>query len=124
MQDPKGRAAMNWKNEKFYPGPDYLSSSRKRLAPQLIYKGGILNSWNRKTAVALNRGFYNTLPKFAEVSAAEAEVAWMVYDLNHDKQQNRYVLERHKTIYTKLNKSLDQLTRSEAGPEKDFLEHL
>jgi len=36
-----------------YPRPDYLSSSRKRLAPQLIFKGGIINAWGKKTAVAL-----------------------------------------------------------------------
>jgi hypothetical protein len=124
IQDPAKRAQMDWQHKPNYPGPDYLSSSRKRLAPQLIYKGGILNNWRRKTAVALNRGFYETLPRFTEVPADEAEIAWMVYDLNLDKGSNRYVLEKYKTVYTKLSKALTQLTVSDAGDEKDFLEHL
>ena len=42
---------MNWKDQPNYPRPDYLSSSRKRLAPQLIFKGGIFNTWKKKTAL-------------------------------------------------------------------------
>jgi len=124
IKNPSQRMRMDWRHKPNYPRPDYLSSSRKRLAPQLIYKGGILNSWRRKTAVALNRGFFNTLPKFTQVPVADAEIAWMVYDLRHDKHQNRYVLDRYKTVYTKFDKSLKQLTQSEAGREGDFLEHL
>jgi hypothetical protein len=55
MKDPRGRASMDWSNEPNYPRPDYLSSSRKRLAPQLLFKGGILNAWGKKTAVALSQ---------------------------------------------------------------------
>lgn len=51
MKDPESNYAMQWP-AKNYPKPDYLSSSRKRLAPQLIYKGGILNQWGKKMAVA------------------------------------------------------------------------
>lgn len=47
MKDPAATYAMQWPS-KNYPKPDYLSSSRKRLAPQLIYKGGILNKWGKK----------------------------------------------------------------------------
>src|SRR5574341_834338 len=57
MEDPAHRHAMEWAG-RHYPHPDYLSSSRKRLAPQLIYKGGILKSWAKKQAVALHRSFY------------------------------------------------------------------
>ena len=44
MGSPKKRANMDWTEEPNYPRPDYLSSSRKRLAPQLLFKGGILNT--------------------------------------------------------------------------------
>ena len=67
MQDPKNRWNMNWKNEEWWPAPDYVSSSRKRLAPQLIFKSGILHTWKKKTAVALDTGFFATLPKLKEV---------------------------------------------------------
>lgn len=48
-----------WKNR---IRPDYLSLSRKRLVPQLIYKGRILTEWNKKLAVAIQDSFYATLP--------------------------------------------------------------
>ena len=43
MENPPTRYAMEWPSKE-YPSPDYLSSSRKRLAPQLMFKGGILNA--------------------------------------------------------------------------------
>jgi hypothetical protein len=121
MQDPKGRAAMNWKNQDYWPGPDYLSSSRKRLAPQLIFKGGILHTWKKKIAVALDSGFFKTLPPLPEVAKERAEVAWMVYDLKFRKSDNVYVLKRQKTVYTKFATSLDRITRSESGDVADFV---
>ncbi len=81
MEAPAKNAGMDWTIEENYPRPDYLSSSRKRLAPQLIFKGGIINAWSKKTAVALNKGFFNTLPKLPEVEKAEADIAWLIYDL-------------------------------------------
>ncbi|MBI3291878.1 MAG: hypothetical protein HYZ73_03595, partial [Elusimicrobia bacterium] len=74
MKNPAQCRKMDWRQEPNYPRPDFLSSSRKRLAPQLIFKGGILNAWKRKIAVALNTGFYNTLPKLNEVDPKEAEI--------------------------------------------------
>ena len=121
MADPKNRATMNWKNEKYWPGPDYLSSSRKRLAPQLIFKGGILHTWKKKTAVALDAGFFSTLPKLKEVPQDKAEIAWLVYDLELHQANNQYILKRSKTVYTEFTTSLDQITKSEAGDMNEFL---
>lgn len=45
MEDPQKRGNMDWSKEPNYPRPDFLSSSRKRLAPQLLFKGGILKNW-------------------------------------------------------------------------------
>ena len=73
MHDPQNRAEMSWKNELYWPGPDYLSSSRKRLAPQLIFKGGILHTWNKKIAVALDAGFFATLPNLKVVPKDKAD---------------------------------------------------
>lgn len=121
MKDPENRANMNWKNQKYWPGPDYLSSSRKRLAPQLIFKGGILNAWKKKTAVALDAGFFSTLPKLKEVPKQRAEIAWLVYDLDLNKARNFYELKRKQTIYTEFNESLEQITKSEPGDVKNFI---
>lgn len=124
MEDPHAHADMDWRGQRNYPRPDYLSSSRKRLAPQLIFKGGILNGWGRKMAVALNTGFYATLPKLEQVDKSEADMAWFVYDLVLDSAQNRYVLTLHKTLYTKFEPTLLKITRSEAGDEALFLGQL
>ncbi len=124
MEDPPTRFDMDWRRQRNYPRPDYLSSSRKRLAPQLIFKGGILNTWQRKMAVALHRGFYNTLPKLEEVDKADADMAWLIYDMQHDATNNRYNLVRHKIIYTQFEAALLKITRSEAGDEGVFVGQL
>src|SRR5205823_11734715 len=94
LEDPTAHAEMDWTKQRHYPRPDYLSSSRKRLAPQLIYKGGILHTWHKKQAVAVDTHFFSTLPQMDEVNQSEAEMAWLVYDLQRDLQQNRYRLVR------------------------------
>ena len=124
MEAPEQRADMDWRQQPSYPRPDYLSSSRKRLAPQLIYKGGILEIWGRKTAVALHQGFYNTLPDLNQVKPEEADVAWFVYDLRYDEATQRYKLRKHKTVYTRFEDALERITRSKAGDETAFIRRL
>jgi len=121
MGSPSQNATFDWGSEKSYPRADFLSSSRKRLAPQLIYKGGILHDWNKKTAVALDRCFFETLPRFEEVDPSEAEMAWLVYDLILDPTSNRYRLTRHKAVYTKFVESLRKITEAKAGKMADFV---
>ena len=106
------------------PHPDYLSSSRKRLAPQLIYKGGILKAWNRKQAVAVHSAFYNTLPVLPEVSQDKADIAWLIYDLVFDGGQQRYKLTLTRTVYTEFKPALDKITISEPGPIDSFMASL
>jgi len=122
MQDCARRASMNWLKQENYPNPDFLSSSRKRLAPQLIYKGGILNAWGKKTAVALDRHFFATLPSLEKVSKREAEMAWFVYDFK--PQGGRYNLALDEIVYTQFSPALEQITRSRAGKLEDFIEKL
>src|SRR4030065_292942 len=76
MKDTRRRASMDWSKEPTYPRPDYLSSSRKRLVPQLLFKGGILHSWKKKIAVALNKSFFANLPSLKRVSKSDADIAW------------------------------------------------
>ena len=121
MEDPGSRAAMDWSGESEYPRPDYLSSSRKRLAPQLMFKGEILNSWGRKIAVALNSAFLATLPKMDQVAKDEADIVWLIYDLQLDAVESRRVLKPACTMYTKFESSLQQITRPEIGPEDAFV---
>jgi len=114
----------DWAQEKNYPRPDYLSSSRKRLAPQLIFKGGILKEWKKKQAVAIDKGFYATLPPLKQVKPAGADLAWLVYDLKLNTQRKVYELKLCETIYTEFKVALDRITTAEAGPVEGFIQHL
>lgn len=124
MSNPHAGAQMNWTGQSGYPRPDYLSSSRKRLAPQLLFKGGILKAWNRRMAVALNKGFFDMVPDLKPVGATEADIAWLIYDLRLDSAQNRYVLDRYKTVYTRFEEALTQITQPEVGEESAFIKSL
>lgn len=124
MSDPDSQSELDWSQERNYPHPDFLSSSRKRLAPQLLFKGGIINAWRKKSAVALDTAFFNTLPALEEVDKSKAEMAWFVYDLILDSRLNRYVLTRVKTVYTKFNDTLRQITVAKPGKVYDFMKVL
>jgi len=125
MKDPKGRASMDWSKEPNYPRPDYLSSSRKRLAPQLLFKGGIFHNWKKKIAVALNKSFFTTLPRLKKVAKSDADIAWLVYDLELIKEKGkgpgRYCLKKVDEIFTEFEPALVSITT--ASPEKmeDFV---
>jgi len=124
MQDPPTHAQMQWAGQRDYPRADYLSSSRKRLAPQLIYKGGILHSWNRKIAVAIDTGFFAELPALPQVPSHQADVAWLIYDLQLDTTTDHYQLVKAHTVYTQFTPALQLITTSVPGSETDFLRQL
>lgn len=124
MQKPEERADMDWRKETNYPRPDYLSSSRKRLVPQLLYKGGILNAWKKKIAVALDEGFFATLPNLKEVNPKQADIVWLVYKLAFDKSEKLYSLKKAKTVYTRFDESLDTIIRPQVGTTDDFIQKL
>jgi hypothetical protein len=105
-----------------YPKPDYLSSSRKRLAPQLIFKGGILNTWGKKMAVAVHTPFFEQLPALPEVDSKDAEIAWLTYDLN--EANNRYKLESARAYYTSFQDALSAITIADAGDVDTFIKTL
>lgn len=124
MSNCKKNAMMDWTNQPNFPRPDFLSSSRKRLAPQLLYKGGILHAWKKKMAVALDSSFFNTLPKLKEVERCAADIAWLIYDLEQESPDKRYNLKRTKVVYTKFTDSLNTITRPRVGDINSFLDTL
>ena len=126
MKNPKTHTQMDWSNQPNYLRPDYLSSSRKRLAPQLLYKGGILHSWHKKTAVALNKSFFETLPPFKSVRKSRADISWLIYDLQLVKEegQERFKLTKIDEVFTAFEPALISLTTSSAGNIDDFLKLL
>ncbi len=128
MKDPHQRASMDWTNEPNYPRPDFLSSSRKRLAPQLLFKGGILHSWKKKSVVALDKSFFSTLPKLKQVPKAKADMAWLIYDLvlmkNKDGGLGKYSLQKVDEVFTEFEPALLSITTASPGKVGDFIKLL
>jgi hypothetical protein len=124
MEDQSNRADMDWTGKPHYPRPDYLSSSRKRLAPQLLFKGGIFRAWGKKQAVIIHRGFFDSLPKMTEADPQDADLAWLVYDLTRDAEKDCYQLTRHSIAYTMF----EELASSDFDPSKfrevDFINQI
>lgn len=120
MENPEINANKPWDGVN-YPRADYLSSSRKRLVPQMLYKGGIFNEWKKKQAVALHKSFYATLPELPEVTREKADIAWFLYDLEMNESENRFYLVRYKTIYTAFDPALLRITKASAGKIGDFV---
>jgi len=121
MKSPEKMQSFNWKGRPNYPKPDYLSSSRKRLIPQVLYKGGILKAWRKKQAVALQDKFFKTLPEMPRVKREEADIAWFLYDLKQDRSKGRYQLIDKEVIYTKFEAALRKIVNPEPGKVEDFL---
>lgn len=124
MSDCKKHVSMDWTSQPNYPRPDFLSSSRKRLAPQLMFKGGILHQWKKKMAVALDSPFFNTLPDLKEVEKSDADVAWLVYDLVPDAKDSSFHLQKTKVVYTKFTEALNSITRPKIGKVDEFFKVL
>ena len=128
MKDTKHRSQMDWSKQPNYPRPDFLSSSRKRLVPQLLFKGGIFNTWHKKTAVALNKDFFDTLPRMKSVPKSKADIAWLIYDLELTKEKGqlseRYKLKKVDEVFTEFEPSLLTITTPMPGKIDDFVKLL
>lgn len=123
LEDPS--PDFSWSHSLKYPKPDFLSSSRKRLVPQIIAKGSILNQWNKKQAVALQTVFFDTLPQLPEVPIIESDFAFFLYDLVPIRNGGPSLeLKLTKIVYTKFAKAIEQIAKFEAGSIADFTEVL
>ena len=123
MADPQNRGMFTWP-DKSIPRPDYLSSSRKRLVPQVMFKGGILKKWDKKQAVALQESFYNTLPPLPETTKDKADIAWFLYNLHQDPQTLRFTLTLSRVVYTAFEDALLQITTPKPGEVDGLLQVL
>ncbi len=116
--------SFSWTQAFKYPKPDYLSSSRKRLIPQIIAKGSILKQWNKKQVVALQTSFYNTLPPLPEVDKSESDFAFFIYDLVPEEKNQTLSLKLERVVYTQFAMALEQIAKFEAGSVDQFTEVL
>ena len=121
MTNPSPDFSWNGKN---YPHPDYLSSSRKRLISQMLYKGGIFKAWGKKQCVVIQKSFFETLPSLPQVSKEQADIAWFLYDLDYCKTDNQNHLVLKDIIYTEFKAALDKVIYTNPGKMSDFVNQL
>ena len=121
---PKLFLSKEFQGRKLVPHPDYLSSSRKRLAPQLLYKGGIINAWGKKTCIALDSGLYDTLPKLKTVRRDRADFAWLVYGLKYLRSRQIFRLKLEQIVYTRFEEALNTITHATPGNVEEFIAKL
>ncbi|MFQ5751687.1 MAG: NotI family restriction endonuclease [bacterium] len=114
----------DWQGKPNYPKPDFLSSSRKRLIPQMLYKGSILKAWEKKQAVVLQKCFFETLPELPLVDPDKAEVAWFLYDLEKSTEASKFDLVLRDTIFTQFTSAMERVTTPEPGDFDQFVEVL
>ena len=122
MKDPSKNYDMDWSSEKNFPCPDFLSSSRKRLIPQLMYKGRILKSWGKKQAVVIDKKFYETLPMDIDETATDGDICWLVYE--HLPSRDKYTLDLYKQILEGFEDSMDRIATPEIGDSGEFVKTL
>lgn len=124
IEDPKEYSKTDWSKALKYPKPDFLSSTRKRLAPQLLFKGSILSQWKRKIAVAIDEALFSTLPNMKTVSIGKANLLWMVYKLKRDSKSGQFKLALSKLHPTMFAEAMECITVPEIGPEAPFIADL
>ena len=87
----------------------------------MLYKGGIFHTWRKKQTVALQKSFFDTLPKLPTVTKEKADIAWFLYDLILDNTTNQYNLTLVETVYTEFEAALFRITTPEPGKVEDFI---
>jgi len=88
-------------------------------------RGGILHSWQKKIADALNKSFFATLPRLKQVSKTDADIAWFIYDLElkteKGEESGRYSLKKVDEIFTEFEAALFSITTPSPGKVEDFM---
>jgi len=123
ISNPQEWENIDWsKLATYYPNPDYLSSSRKRLIPQLLYKGSILREWDKKQVIVVQKSFFDTLPELPKVEPDESEIAWNLYTI--ELQENNFQLVLDSVVYTEYWAAINRISTPKAGNLEDFIQVL
>lgn len=126
MENPEANASMDWRDKPSYPVPDFVTARREGLVPQLIYKHAILNSWNKKLAIAIDRQFFESLEGLVTVEKESADIAWILYDLDRSGsgEQASLSLTKCGVAYTNYSQSLAALTSTAPDDIANFMRML
>ena len=75
-------------------------------------------------AVVIDKGFFNELPELPVVPKDQADMAWLIYDMQLHPDTQRYSLSLAQTIYTQFNPALERLTVAKPGDIEVFKRQL
>lgn len=138
MENPKEREYFDWRakveeinsdesqGNTSYVTPDWKSSHRKRLVPQVLQKGRILSDWGVTQVIATQGALFNDLGKeFQEVAPDQSDFIWLLYDVELDERQNVYRLSLERTVHSTFSDFQDTFsTEKESEARSDFEEKL
>lgn len=114
---------LDWQGQPNQPNPDFLSSSRKRLIPQLLSKGSIFDAWGKNTAIVLDKAFFSTLPPLAE-EAPLGKLHWLVYELSDNTADDQLTLTLSMDLQTDYTQAMESFISPRAGDLKQFVSRL
>ena len=104
--------------------PDFRSSGRKRLLPQLRIKVPTIRTWGKKMAVVIDETFFESLMGLEqERHLSNAEIVWFVVGYEQ-KRSGGWVLSQRQEIFTKLEASVKALTGGVPLSRERFEEQL
>lgn len=101
--------------------PDFRSSAPKRLMPQLQIKVPTLRRWGKKTAVVVDKAFFDSLgPMEFARDRSNADIAWFVVACGEGDPIG--TLERVEVRYTTLDHAVIGLTAGQPVTQARFEE--
>jgi Restriction endonuclease NotI len=115
---------LDWTKNSNYPSPDFLSSSKKRLVPQLLSKGSIFDAWGKHTAIILDEPFFSTLPKLDDLPAEQSRLHWLVFKLSESENADQLELAHVRTLNTEYQAAMSSFTAPRAGDIGEFVKKL
>ena len=89
--------------------PDFRSSGPKRLMPQLQIKVPTITRWGKKTAVVIDRCFWDSMGEMSTVqNVSNCDIAWFVVDFRENG--GRFQACKHGVYLTTLDRAVEGLT--------------
>lgn len=122
MENAKKYFSKNFQSNEITP--DFTTTTHRRLAPQIIYKGSIFQSWSKKTIYVVDKELISEIPEFTKVEKERAEVSWFTYELIFDSSINNYKLSLSDVIHTLYQPTLFEVTKIEPAPLEKFISQL
>jgi len=99
--------------------PDYRSSGPKRLMPQLQIKVPTISRWGKKTAVVVDRSFWDSLTDMPRVEhVSNCDIAWFIMDFRHGP--NGFRIEVGEVFLTTLTDAVSGLTGGKPASLEGF----